>query len=75
MCISYKTDWSERGEGGEKMFEINQKVSWFAECKEMTGRVVDVENYNGELFYWLCEEGSHPRNGMYARNAESIQAV
>ena len=75
MCISYETDWLERGDGGEKMYEINQKVSWFAEGRTMVGCVIEIEKHDQELCYLLCESGRHPRNGFYARYADSIKAV
>ena len=57
------------------MYEINQRVSWSFQGATLEGRVVDTEVTTSGTVFMLCEDGSHPRNGVYARRAEDIQAI
>jgi hypothetical protein len=57
------------------VFEINEEVSWFAEGRVMVGRVIDIENHENERCYLLLENGKHPRNGFYARYADSLRSL
>ena len=58
------------------MYELNQRVSWSFQGQTLEGRVVEIEaTTTGTTLFMLCEDGHSPRNGVYARQAEDIQAI
>ena len=57
------------------MYEINQRVSWICQGEAKTGSIVGIAEITAGTLFMLCEDGSHPRNGVYERFAQDIQAI
>lgn len=57
------------------MYELNQRVSWTYQGEAKVGRIVGIAEITAGTLFMLCEDGSHPRNGVYERFAKDIQAI